>query len=59
MGELREKLTEAIELDGVHESKSVALAYTLDGQQRYQPLQFNGVQFVRGQFVFVLSGKIE
>jgi hypothetical protein len=53
MGELRERLVQAIELYGVHESKPVGLL--IDRGQAIQPLRYLGVHFLRGQFVFVLE----
>lgn len=61
MGELREMLIKAIEIDDVSETKSVGLLATRKhwnskvDEDYLKPLRFLGVQFVRGQFVFVLA----
>lgn len=60
MGELREMLTKAIELDGFHETKRVGLLaerphWNIGTDQYLKPVRFLGVQFVRGEFVFVLG----
>lgn len=53
MGELRENLTAAIDLAEVHESKSVGLLVKPGEPAR--PVKVLGVQFYRGQFVFMLQ----
>lgn len=52
IGSLREAIVQAVELDGVHESKVVAIEGP-DG--RYMAVASAQVRFVRGQFALVLT----
>lgn len=58
-GRAARAVDQAIELDGVNETKRVALVYetphwNVGTELRGKALSFDGVQFLRGEFVFAL-----